>query len=135
MEVKLLKFDEIKDNRGALVAIEGNKNIPFGIKRIYYIYGANKNTVRGKHAHRDLNQILICISGSCKILLDDGNEATEILLDRPNLGLFIGGMTWREMFNFTEDCTLMILADEYYNKNEYIRDYSEFRKIKHMMGG
>jgi dTDP-4-dehydrorhamnose 3,5-epimerase-like enzyme len=124
--IKVLDFNIIGDERGSLVAIEQLKDIPFEIKRVYYIWGTEKESVRGKHAHTQLEQVLICVSGSCKIRLDNGKEKQIIDLKDKNQGLFIGTMIWREMFDFSEDCVLLVLASEYYNEKEYIRDYSEF---------
>ena len=102
-------------------------DIPFEIKRIYYIYDLKKDIPRGFHAHKDLQQIAICIKGSCKFLLDNGKERVkDIILDSPNKGLFIDKMIWREMYDFSEDCVLLVLASDYYKENDYIRDYEEF---------
>lgn len=120
------EFEEHGDSRGTLVSIEQLNNIPFEIKRVYYMYGTNENVVRGKHSHKNLKQILICISGSCKILLDNGKEKEEVLLYKKNEGLYIGNNIWREMFDFSEEAVLLVLASEYYNENDYIRDYEMF---------
>ncbi len=124
----LINFDIKGDERGSLVAIEQQKNISFEIKRIYYIFNTEKSFIRGKHAHRELNQVLICISGNCKIKVDSGKEIKIIELKERNQGLFIGQMIWREMFDFSADCVLLVLASEYYDEEEYIRDYDEFLK-------
>ena len=128
MELKTYRFRSNGDDRGQLVALEELKNIPFDIKRVYYIYNTIAGVTRGKHAHRKLQQILICVSGSCRIRLDDGYEKKEILLDDPTLGLYISNDTWREMYDFTPDAVLLVLASEYYNTDDYIRDYDEFLK-------
>lgn len=122
---KLLDFKILGDNRGSLIALEQNGDIPFDIKRVYYIYGT-KNVRRGFHAHRDLEQVLICVSGNCKVLVDDGQTKENILLDSPDKGLMISGLVWREMFDFSSDCVLMVLASELYDKSDYIRDYDDF---------
>ena len=126
MDYKIIEFKKNGDERGSLVALEALSNIPFDIKRVYYIFNTEQNVVRGKHAHRKLEQVLICVSGSCKVLLDDGKEKVEIILDKQNKGLFLGKNLWREMYDFSENCVLMVLADEYYNPDEYIKDYDEF---------
>ncbi|SFA97028.1 sugar 3,4-ketoisomerase [Clostridium frigidicarnis] len=126
MDIKLYNFKEIGDYRGVLVPIEQLKNIPFEIKRIYYMYDTKKEIVRGKHAHKTLQQILICINGQCKVLLDDGKEKSVVNLDRRNLGLYIGPNTWREMFEFSEEAVLVVLASDYYKEEDYIRDYNKF---------
>ena len=126
---KILEFKEFGDERGFLVALEANKNVPFDIKRVYYIYG-NKNGVdRGFHAHKNLKQIAVCVSGTCTFILDDGTEKKEFRLDRPNLGLFIDNFIWREMKDFSENCVIMVLASGYYDESDYIRDYDEFLKV------
>jgi dTDP-4-dehydrorhamnose 3,5-epimerase-like enzyme len=128
MDSKIIKFKSFGDNRGALVSLEQHKNIPFNIKRVYYIYGTRTNTTRGKHAHTNLKQIVICVSGKCKFLLDDGKKKKIVKLNNPDKGLYIGKNIWREMYDFSHDCVLVVLANKYYNENEYIRDYKEFLK-------
>ncbi|KIE19464.1 dTDP-6-deoxy-3,4-keto-hexulose isomerase [Vibrio sinaloensis] len=124
--VKTLKFDVLGDDRGSLISLEENKNIPFDIKRIYYIFGTKKNVSRGFHAHKNLQQVVICVKGSCRFVLDDGQRRESIVMDSPNIGLFIDNHKWREMHDFSEDCVLMVLASNYYDEMDYIRDYDEF---------
>ncbi|WHP04863.1 MULTISPECIES: sugar 3,4-ketoisomerase [Acinetobacter] len=124
----LISFDVRGDERGSLVAIENLKNIPFEIKRIYYIFDTKKKVRRGFHAHKILKQVLICVSGSCQILLDDGKSKQTIFLNTPQEGLYIEGLVWREMFNFSIDCVLLVLADDVYNETDYIRDYENFKE-------
>ena len=115
------------DERGSLIALESNLNAPFEIKRVYYIFGTKPNVRRGFHAHKNLKQILIAVAGSCKILLDDGkNNKQELLLNSPNQALLIEDLTWREMFDFSSDCVLLVLASDYYNESDYIRNYQDF---------
>jgi len=114
------------DERGSLISLEQQKNIPFKIKRVYYIYGTKTDMVRGKHAHPNLKQVAVCVNGSCKFLLDNGKEKQTVELNSPDVGLYIGKNIWREMYDFTPDCVLMVLANEYYNEEEYIRDYQRF---------
>lgn len=128
MNYKIIDFNVKGDERGSLVAIEENKDIPFDIKRIYYIFDTLENVPRGFHAHKKLEQILISVSGSCRIKLDDGTEQKIFNLDKPNKGLYVGKMLWREMFDFSDGCVLLVLASEFYCPNEYIRDYSKFLK-------
>jgi len=125
---KLLDFKTLGDERGSLIALEENYNAPFEIKRVYYIFDTKKGVRRGYHAHRDLKQIAIAVKGSCKFLIDDGNKKEDILLDNPNKGLLIEGLIWREMYDFSEDCVLMVIASEYYDEKDYIRDYDDFLK-------
>ena len=127
MKHKKLTFLTKGDERGNLIALEENKNIPFDIKRVYYIFDTKNGVRRGFHAHKNLEQVLICVSGSCDILLDDGIEKNVIKLENRNEGLFIEKLVWREMFNFSADCVLMVLASDYYDEKDYIRDYNEFK--------
>lgn len=111
---------------GSLIALEEYKNIPFAIKRVYYIYGVDTKLSRGAHAHRKSNQILISVCGSCEILFDDGQDRETILLDKPEHGLYQKAMVWGEMHKFSKDCVLMVLSDSYYEEKDYIRNYDEF---------
>lgn len=126
MNIDLFQLAPIGDDRGKLIALESQMNIPFEIKRIYYIFDTIPNVIRGKHAHRKLKQILICISGSCTILLDDGISREEISLDTPSKGLMISSLTWREMYNFSPGAVLLVLASAHYDESDYIRDYNQF---------
>lgn len=117
------------DERGSLIAIENNKNIPFEVKRVYYIFDTKENVRRGFHAHKNLKQVLICVKGSCKIHLDNGKgETSEVILDKPDQGLLIQSNLWREMYDFSSDAVLLVLASEYYIESDYIRDYEAFRQ-------
>ena len=122
-------FQSHGDDRGQLVALEEFKDIPFEIKRVYYMYDTGKSVRRGFHAHKSLEQILICIHGSCKVLLDNGEEKKIIPLDKPYEGLYVPNDMWRQMFDFSPDAVLMVLASEYYDEADYIRDYDAFIKI------
>lgn len=126
MQVIKYVFQPHGDERGQLVALEEFKDIPFMIKRVYYMYDTVSGVLRGCHAHRNLKQILICLHGSCKIRLDNGKEKKVIPLERPYEGLYIESNMWREMFDFTDDAVLMVLASELYDENDYIRDYDTF---------
>ena len=128
MNYELLKLKVIGDERGKLVSIESSKNIPFDIKRVYYIFDTLPDQERGKHAHKNLEQLIIAIDGACQFVLDDGTKRETVWLNRPDVGLYIGKNMWREMRHFSYGCKLMILASDYYNKDEYIRDYSVFKK-------
>ena len=123
MNFKLLDFQIFGDERGSLISLEGNKNIPFEIKRVYYIFDTKKDVVRGKHAHKNLQQILIAVSGSCKVLVDNKKDKKIYELNKPSKGLLIENNVWREMFDFSSDCVLMVLANDYYNKDDYIYEY------------
>ena len=129
MEISLIDFQNHGDERGALVALEDQKNIPFAIKRIYYIFNTKDKIRRGYHAHKKLKQIAIVVKGSCRIMLDDGKEKVELLLSDPQQGLYIESFIWREIYDFSDDCVLLVLADSFYDEGDYIRDYDEFKKI------
>lgn len=122
----MLNFNVKSDNRGSLIALENLKEIPFEIKRIYYIYDTKPEFPRGAHAHRELEQVLIMMEGSCELVLNDGKNIKNIILNRPDMGIFIGKNMWREMKNFSYGAKLLVLASDFYNEKEYIRDYEEF---------
>ena len=126
MQVVKYMFQPHGDERGQLVALEEFKDIPFQIKRVYYMYDTLEGVVRGFHAHKTLRQILICIHGSCKIKLDNGKEKKIIPLEKPYEGLYVSSVMWREMFDFSPDAVLMVLASDLYDESDYIRDYDEF---------
>ncbi|MEQ5186285.1 FdtA/QdtA family cupin domain-containing protein [Providencia alcalifaciens] len=126
--IKLIKFNVLGDERGSLVSLEQSKNIPFEVKRVYYIFGTKEGVSRGFHAHKNLEQVAICVKGSCRFLLDDGKNKEELVLNDPSIGLYISNVTWREMHDFSEDCVLVVLASELYDESDYIRDYNEFLK-------
>ena len=124
-----LQFPVRGDDRGSLIALEQTLNVPFDIKRVYYIFGTKEGVVRGMHAHRDLEQVAICVAGACRFTLDNGSARQDFFLDRPDIGLHIGPMVWREMSDFTDDCVLMVLANKHYDEQDYIRDYGQFLKL------
>lgn len=126
MQVIKYAFQQHGDERGQLVALEEHKDIPFEIKRVYYMYDTGEGVRRGFHAHKSLEQILICIHGSCKILMDNGQEKKVVPLEKPYEGLYISNAIWREMYDFSEDAVLMVLASDFYNEEDYIRDYNDF---------
>lgn len=128
MQVTKYIFQPHGDDRGQLVALEEFKDIPFDIRRVYYIYNTGEGVRRGFHAHKNLEQILICVSGSCRIHLDNGYETEEVLLDKPYEGLYISNDMWREMYDFTPDAVLLVLASQLYDESDYIRDYDKFLK-------
>ena len=129
-DVKLLQFQENGDERGRLVVIEGAQDIPFKIKRVFYIYGSESNVVRGNHANRHSEFVLINVAGTSKVRIVDrsGNEMI-ISLTRPHTGVFLPAMVWKEMYDFSEDSVLLVLSSEHYDPNEYIRDFDEFQRI------
>lgn len=129
--VQEVKFPVRGDDRGKLVALESlSEQIPFEIKRVYYIFDTTPGTARGKHAHRELKQVLICVNGACTIECEmpDGSKSFH-RLDWPNKGLLIEGLVWREMKEFSKDATLVVLASEHYNESDYVRKYEDFKRI------
>lgn len=127
MQPKLITINTVSTpDIGSLSFFEAERDIPFSIKRIYYIHGVPENTERGAHAHKELKQLLFCPYGSVKILLDNGKEKSEVILDDPSKGLIITPCVWRDMVWLVENSVLCVAASDYYNEDDYIRDYSEF---------
>ncbi|ASM40530.1 FdtA/QdtA family cupin domain-containing protein [Campylobacter sp. RM12327] len=126
---RIIDFNTFGDERGSLIALEGVYDIPFDIKRVYYIFDTKEGVERGFHAHINLKQICIAVKGSCVFVLDNGKTREEIKLDNPNKGLFIEGLIWREMKDFSSDCVLVVIASEHYYESDYIRDYDNFLEI------
>lgn len=126
MKVDMIQFQPHGDERGMLIALEEKKNIPFEVKRVYFMYDTLEGVHRGKHAHKSLKQVLFCPCGACTISLDDGKEKKEVRLDKAIEGLLVEACVWREMYDFTPDAVLMVLASDYYDEKDYIRDYDEF---------
>jgi len=129
MEIKLVQLQKHGDDRGELIALEVQRNVPFEIKRVYYLFETKEGVTRGMHAHRNLRQLVIAVRGNCKFLLDNGRERLELCLDSPTKGLLIESMIWREMHDFSSDCVLMVLADCHYDESDYIRSYHNFLEI------
>lgn len=126
--VKWVEFKVMGDGRGDLVSLEGSKNIPFDIKRVYFLKNMKRDHPRGFHAHKKLKQVLICLAGSCRMVLDNGHVREAVLLNSFNKGIIIENMIWREMHDFSEDCIIMVLADEHYFEADYIRNYDEYKR-------
>ncbi|MGO4478337.1 FdtA/QdtA family cupin domain-containing protein [Massilia sp. 2TAF26] len=129
MEIKLVQLQKHGDERGRLVALEDQRNVPFPIRRVYYLFETKSDIRRGFHAHRELKQLAIVVRGSCRFHLDDGKEKIDLLLDNPAQGLLLPPMLWHEMYDFSEDCVLMVLADGHYDESDYIRGYDEFVEL------
>ena len=129
MNYQLLNLKVMGDSRGKLISLEGGKNVPFEIKRVYWIFDTLPDASRGCHAHKDLEQIVVAMDGSCEFLLDDGKERQKVWLNRPDVGLYIGKNIWREMRHFSYGCKLMVLASAHYDEGEYIRNYQDFLKM------
>lgn len=126
----IIELPLIKDAKDGLISVANSSdNIPFEFKRAYYIYGLNNpNAIRGMHAHKKLQQVIFCINGSFSLSLDDGSQKQVITLDRPNIGIYMGIELWHTMKNFSKDCIILVFASDYYNENDYIRNYSQFIK-------
>lgn len=124
--INLISFEDLSDNRGGLVSYEESRNIPFPIKRVYCIYNVGSDVARGFHAHKELEQVAVCIQGSCTVMLDNGTEKESIILSSPYIGLYIGSNIWRVMKNFSKDCVLVVLASKLYDESDYIRTYDKF---------
>ena len=130
MDYKLLTFHRFGDERGSLVALEGEHNIPFDVKRVFYIFGTKDRSVtRGCHANLYSSFAMVMLKGSCNVLIDDGEHKEDVRLENPTQGLYIGKMLWKEMYNFSDNSVMAVLSDQHYNKDEYIRDYNEYLKI------
>jgi len=123
---KLVSIPSFRDSSGQLNVIESNNNIPFAIERIYYLHNVPKNTKRGVHAHKKLEQLIIAISGSFDITIDDGKNRKIIHMDNPEIGLYVCPKIWREIDNFSKGAVLMVLASTSYDENDYIHNYNEF---------
>ena len=124
----ILEFKDLGDERGKLVVIEGEQSIPFAIQRVFYIYGSDATVVRGQHANRDSEFVLINVAGNSKVRITDGNEEFVVELNRPMMGVYIPKMVWKDMYDFSVDSVLLVLASTHYDGKEYIRDYEEYLK-------
>ena len=129
MITELQEFKVLGDHRGQLVALEANRQIPFDVKRVFYIYGTQEGVPRGNHSHYKTKQFLVAVNGNCKVTLDNGKEKETFDLNKPNLGLFQDALIWGTMHDFSSDCVLMVLADEYYDASDYITNYDKFLEV------
>lgn len=124
----LIDLKSYNDDRGGLISFEKGNNCPFDVKRCFYIFDTKgKDTIRGKHANRKSKFLLVVISGSCRVKVDTGTKEDDILLNNPNIGLFLDKMVWKEMYQFSHNAVLMCLSNELYDEDEYIRDYNVFK--------
>lgn len=126
---RLLKFSDLGDERGKLVVIEGSQNIPFDIKRVFYIYGSDATVVRGQHANRESEFVLVNVAGTSKVMITDGKRKEIVELNKPMDGVYLPKMIWKDMYDFSPDSVLLVLASTHYDSQEYIRDYNEYLKI------
>ena len=127
-KAEIVQFPIHGDNRGSLIALEGGSDIPFEVRRVYYVYGTRSNMPRGFHAHKHLKQLLVAVSGSVTVSCEYGTRKEKFSLDSPEKGLLLEGLVWREMHDFSPDCVLMVFASEHYHEEDYIRDYNVFRQ-------
>ncbi|MCH5279873.1 MAG: FdtA/QdtA family cupin domain-containing protein [Lachnospiraceae bacterium] len=128
-QFRIIEFKEYGDERGNLVVAEGdNIDVPFNIKRVFYMYGSDDKIIRGQHANRRTEFVLINVSGTSKVKMDNGHETKVVELNKPRMGLYIETMVWKDMYDFSEDSVLLVLASEHYDGEEYIRDYDAFLK-------
>lgn len=124
-----LQFADLGDERGKLVVIEGESAIPFAIQRVFYIYGSDDTVVRGKHANLRSEFVLVNVAGSSKVMVTDGERKEVVSLDKPMEGLYLPRMVWKEMYDFSPDSILLVMASTHYDGEEYIRDFEEYRRI------
>ena len=122
----IINFKDLGDERGKLVVIEGEQNIPFAIKRVFYIYGSDSTVIRGQHANRESEFVLINVAGNSKVRITDGREEFVVELNKPMMGVYIPKMVWKDMYDFSSDSVLLVLASTHYDGKEYIRDYEEY---------
>lgn len=127
-QCRVLNFADLGDERGKLVVVEGSQDIPFKIERVFYIYGSDSEVVRGQHANRESEFVLINVGGTSKVRIDNGHSEAIIELNKPMMGLYIPTMVWKDMYDFSEDSILLVLASTHYDGTEYIRDYEEYKK-------
>lgn len=127
-DCKIIHLPKISDPRGNLTFVEGTRHVPFDIRRVYYLYDVPGGSDRGAHAHKELHQLMIAVSGSFRIVLDDGYTKTTFSLTKPFEGLYIGPMVWRDLGDFCSGAVCMVLASDYYQESDYYRDYAAFRK-------
>ena len=129
-QYRLIEFADLGDERGNLVVIEGDgMDVPFDIKRVFYIYGSDSTVVRGQHANRETEFLLVNISGNSKVKVDNGEESVVIELNKPGTGLYLSSMLWKDMYDFSEDSVLLVLASRHYDEKEYIRDYDTYLQV------
>lgn len=126
-QYRIIEFVDLGDERGNLVVIEGEgMDIPFDIKRVFYIYGSDETVVRGQHANRETEFLLVNVAGTSKVKVDNGKETAVIELNKPRMGLYIPAMLWKDMYDFSADSILLVLASRHYEAGEYIRNYEDY---------
>lgn len=125
----ILQFADLGDERGKLVVIEGGDTVPFDIQRVFYIYGSDTTVVRGQHANRESKFVLINVAGESKVRITDGREEFIVELNKPMMGVYIPEMIWKDMYDFSPDSVLLVLASTHYDGKEYIRDFNEYLDV------
>ncbi len=125
----ILNFSDLGDERGKLVVIEGGRSVPFEIQRVFYIYQSDAKVIRGQHANRRSEFVLVNVAGTSRVRLTDGKEEMNVELDRPMTGIYIPSMVWKDMYDFSPDSVLLVLASTHYDDTEYIRDYDTYLKM------
>lgn len=125
-QIRIMEFPDFGDERGNLVVVESGIDIPFAVKRVFYIYGSDSEVIRGRHANRKSEFVMINVSGKSKVKVDNGYEQRVIELNRPRMGLYLPTMVWKDMYDFSSDSVLLVLASEHYDGEEYIKDYDDY---------
>lgn len=126
---KSYNLSQLGDSRGSLVSLDKKSGLPFDIKRVYYVYKTRAGVARGFHAHKKLHQVAVCISGSCRMVLDNGLVRESVAMDSSTQGIDLPPMLWHEMHDFSEDCVLLVVASDYYDEEDYFRDYNSFLEM------
>lgn len=130
MNYKFFELNNIQANKGNLIVLEnGGKDLPFVVQRLFYMFGCSKDIIRGNHSNRNSKFMFVCVSGKCKVKIDDTREQKIFILDSPTKALYIDKLIWKEMYDFSEDAVLLVLSDHVYDRNEYIYDYEEVKNL------
>lgn len=127
---KTYNLVQLGDERGSLIALDKLSGLPFDIKRVYYVFNTKSGVARGFHAHKKLHQMAVCLTGSCRMVLDDGVSRESVIMNSGSVGIDLPPMVWHEMHDFSADCILLVVASDYYDEDDYIRDYQEFKESK-----
>jgi len=126
---KLIDFPRLGDEKGALVVMDKSSGVPFDVVRTYYIFDTEKGVIRGRHAHKSLHQVAVCVSGSCHMVLDNGVIKETVFMCSATVAVDLPPMLWHEMHDFSADCILLVVASDYYDEDDYVRDYKDFKKM------
>ena len=126
---KTYNLVQLGDERGSLIALDKLSGLPFDIKRVYYVFNTKSGVARGFHAHEKLHQMAVCLTGSCRMVLDDGVSRESVIMNSGSVGIDLPPMVWHEMHDFSADCILLVVASDYYDEDDYVRDYKDFKKM------